>query len=222
MNVRPSSDYNNSVKFSGIPIAKSVNRVKNIETAIDLYQVTPRDKEFLHILDKKTNMKRLMPKSRITPLEFDIWHDMLHMAVEKAVRSGKKCVIAAVDKKPCGIMTYTPGHKAFELDYICTWPVETGKKVPLAGKTLFKHLFDSFLQTNASKINLTAMRNGPFNIVSKYSTLGFGQNGGENFFTSMSAYRHKIFNKMLELNDMISTTSIRNAEDVDLSKVLEV
>lgn len=219
MNVQ---NCNNSVNFRGIHIAKSVNRMKNIETVIDLYQITSKDKEFLKVLDKNTNMKRLMPHSRITPLEFDIWHDMLHMAVEKSNSSRKKCIIAAVDKKPCGIMTYTPSHKAFELDYICTWPVEIGKKVPLAGKTLFKHLFDSFLQTDASKINLCAMRNGPFNVVSKYSSLGFGQNGGENFFTSMSAYRHKIFTKMLELNDMIKTTSIKDAEDVELSKVLEV
>lgn len=222
MNVRSCTDYNNSINFKGIHIAKSVNRVKNIETAIDLYKVTQKDKEFLKTLDMNTNMKALMPHARITSLEFGIWHDMLHMAVEKSSSSRKKCIIAAVDKKPCGIMTYTPSHNAFELDYICTWPVETDKKVPLAGKTLFKHLFSSFLDSNASKINLTAMRNGPFNIVSKYSSLGFGQNGGENFFTSMTAYRHKIFAKMLELNDMISTTLVKNAEDVDLSKVLDV
>ena len=128
MQIQNKFNHHTQQSFSGINIAKSTNCIKNIETNIDLFEITKKDKTFLNKLRASVKMNELMPNSRITKAEFDRWQEMLNLALDKAQYKDRKCIIAAKDKKPCGIITFHPGQNKYYLDCICTWPVETGKK----------------------------------------------------------------------------------------------
>ena len=216
------SMYNAKPNFAGIRLAKSTNCIKNIETSIDLYEITQKDKAFLKRLRESVNVKELMPSEKITRQEYDRWQEMLNLALDKAASEDRKCVIAATNNKPCGIITYLPGKNKYYIDCICTWPVETGKKVTLAGQTLFKQMFSDFLSGKANIIDLTAILNGPFSTVSKYMKLGFKQIGGENYLVAMRTNRENTKQTMAELNKIITTTPSNEKEQVNLLNKLEL
>ena len=222
MQIQNKFNHHTQQSFSGINIAKSTNCIKNIETNIDLFQITKKDKTFLNKLRNSVKMNELMPDSRITKAEFDRWQEMLNLALDKAQNKDRKCIIAAKNKKPCGIITFQPGKNKYYLDCICTWPVETGKKVTLAGQTLFKQMFTDFLNSKANILDLTAILNGPFDTVSKYSKLGFKQIGGENWLVAMRTNRDTTEKTMKKLDNIINTTKANNNDDVNLLNVLEV
>ncbi len=222
MQIQNKFNHHTQQSFSGINIAKSTNCIKNIETNIDLFEITKKDKPFLNKLRASVKMNELMPNSRITKAEFDRWQEMLNLALDKAQNKDRKCIIAAKDKKPCGIITFLPGQNKYYLDCICTWPVETGKKVTLAGQTLFKQMFTDFLNSKANILDLTAILNGPFDTVSKYSKLGFKQIGGENWLVAMRTNRDTTEKTMKKLDNIINTTKANNNDDVNLLNVLEV
>lgn len=222
MRIQNNFSHSKQQSFSGINIAKSTNCIKNIETNIDLFEITNKDKIFLNKLRNSVKMNELMPDSRITKAEFDRWQEMLNLALDKAQNKDRKCIIAAKDKKPCGIITFQPGQNKYYLDCICTWPIETGKKVTLAGQTLFKQMFADFLNSKANILDLTAILNGPFDTVSKYSKLGFKQIGGENFLVAMRTNRDTTEKTMKKLDNIINTTKSNNNDDINLLNVLEV
>ena len=210
------------LKFTGIHIANSTNYIKNAETNIDLYQITRNDRAFLQKLRNTIKMNELMPDAKITKSEFDRWQEMLNVALDKALNTDRKCFIAAKDNKPCGIITFHPGKNKYHLDCICTWPVEAGKKVVLAGQTLFKQMFTDFLGSKANILSLDAILNGPFDTVSKYSRLGFKQVGGENWLVAMRTNRETTEKTMKHLNNIINTTSANNDKDFNLLETLDL
>lgn len=211
-----------SPKFCGIHIANSTNCIKNAETSIDLYQITRKDASFLQKLRNTIKMDELMPSNKITKSEFDRWQEMLNVAIDKALNSDRKCIIAAKDSKPCGIITFQPGKNKYHLDCICTWPVETGKKVTLAGQTLFKQMFADFLNGKANVLSLDAILNGPFDTVSKYTRLGFKQVGGENWLVAMRTNRETTEKTMKHLNNIINTTQTNNNKEINLLDTLDL
>lgn len=71
MQILKSSCQTQSPDFKGIHIANSTNWVKNIETSIDLYQITNKDRDFLKKLQDSVDMKRLMPDKNISKAEYD-------------------------------------------------------------------------------------------------------------------------------------------------------
>lgn len=210
------------LKFTGIHIANSTNYIKNAETNIDLYQITRNDRAFLQKLRNTIRMNELMPDAKITKSEFDRWQEMLNVALDKALNTDRKCFIAAKDNKPCGIITFHPGKNKYHLDCICTWPVEAGKKVVLAGQTLFKQMFTDFLGSKANILSLDAILNGPFDTVSKYSRLGFKQVGGENWLVAMRTNRETTEKTMKHLNNIINTTSANNDKDLNLLETMDL
>ena len=210
------------LKFTGIHIANSTNYIKNAETNIDLYQITRNDRAFLQKLRNTIKMNELMPDAKITKSEFDRWQEMLNVALDKALNTDRKCFIAAKDNKPCGIITFHTGKNKYHLDCICTWPVEAGKKVVLAGQTLFKQMFTDFLGSKANILSLDAILNGPFDTVSKYSRLGFKQVGGENWLVAMRTNRETTEKTMKHLNNIINTTSANNDKDLNLLETLDL
>ncbi len=222
MQIRNSFKSGSTSTFNGIHIANSTNCIKNTETSIDLYLITHKDKSFLKKLRETIQTAKLMPDKHITKPEFDRWQEMLDVAVDKAFSTERKCFIAAKNNKPCGIITYHTGKNKYYLDCICTWPIEIGKKVTLAGQTLFKQMFTDFLNSKANFIDLTAILNGPFDTVSKYTRLGFKQTGGENWLVAMRINRNTTERTMKHLNDIINTTNISNSDDVNLLEKLEL
>lgn len=210
----------NSQNFTGIHIANSKNCIKNIETNIDLYEITNKDRAFLKKLRESVKMSELMPDKNISQQGYDRWQEMLNLAIDKAFNSDRKSVIAVNDNKPCGIITFMPGKRTYKLDCICTWPVEIGKKVTLAGQTLFKQMFEDFLTAKSHFIELVAILNGPFSVVHKYMHLGFKQTGGENFLVAMRTNQEQVKNTMKTLDDIIITNHISDAKDINLLEKL--
>ncbi len=211
-----------SPNFKGIHLATSRTCIKNLETSIDLYEVTNKDRAFLKKLKETVKMSDLMPDKMISKEGYDRWQEMLSLAVDKAAGSDRKTIIAAKDNKPCGIITYKPDKRTYELDCICTWPVEAGKKVALAGQTLFKQMFSEFLKQKSNFIELVAILNGPFPVVHKYMRLGFKQTGGENFLVAMRTNQEQVKNTMKYLDDIIITTPVNDSKDVNLLEKLDL
>lgn len=139
---------------------------------LKLYKITDKaDFKFLKNLPDNIHTKDLMPN--LTKDEYSRWDEMLQYAVDNSQKSGNITYIETYNNKPCGIITFSPDKNIFKLDCICTWPVEIGKKVKLAGQTLFYQLFKDFQQLNGKKLKLEAITNGPYDTISKYKKLSF-------------------------------------------------
>ena len=61
MQIQNKFNHHTQQSFSGINIAKSTNCIKNIETNIDLFEITKKDKTFLNKLRASVKMNELMP-----------------------------------------------------------------------------------------------------------------------------------------------------------------
>ncbi len=139
---------------------------------LHLYKITDRnDFKFLKDLSSRIKIDELMPN--LSKQEADRWHEMLEYAVNCAHSSGNITYIETINNQPCGIITYNSDKNTTILDCICTWPVETGKKVCLAGKALFYQLFKDFKDSHGKKLKLDAITNGPYDVITKYEQLGF-------------------------------------------------
>lgn len=200
--------------FKAREIAQTRTIIKNIETKITLYELNHKDKTFLTQLPEKVDLQKLMPN--LTPQGYSRWKEMLQVAVDKALLTDRKSCLAVVDNKPCGIITYKPGKRTFDLDCICTWPVEFGKKVKAGGKTLFNQLFNTVMEQKSEKIKLEAITNGPFETVENYKKLGFFITGGEGHKVFMETNSNKIQKTLKKLNDFIEYKPVLNSENENL------
>jgi len=154
-----------SPKFGALHIANAGN--------LQIYKLTDSaDKKFIKNLASSVNMCELMPN--LGKEEADRWNEMLSYAVDNAQCPENITYIETLNNKACGIITFRPGNTSF-LDCICTWPIEVGKKVKLAGKTLFFQMFKDVQALKSKKLKLEAITNGPYNTVKKYEELGFKQ-----------------------------------------------
>ena len=156
--------YNNNTPNFGALHVANCGKIK-------IYKLTDSsDMKFIKLLRDNIDMSKLMPN--LTRDEYLRWHEMLEYAVDNAQKSGNSTYIEAINNKPCGIITYTPGSVT-KLDCICTWPIEFGQKVKLAGQTLFYQVFQDFQKIKGKRIKLDAITNGPFDTIKKYQNLGF-------------------------------------------------
>lgn len=216
------NNFNSNPNFNGIHVAKSTNIIDGVKTSIDLYKMTPKDDKFLMQLRSTKKMKDLMPDNRITPFQFNRWQFLFEYVISQSFHRGEHSYLAAVNKKPCGIISFKPTETKFDLDCICTWPVEVGKKVKMAGQTLFKQMFEDFKNSNANIINLTAITDGPYSTVPKYMRLGFKQTGGEDNFVTMRTNREDVTKTLEKLNENIETTQISGGKDENLFDILSI
>lgn len=175
-----------------------------------IYKTTHADKAFMQHLQETVKLNELMPQ--IPQAKIDIWEELFKLATDFSTFSGKTGFMITNKNTPCGLAAFTPKH----LDIICTWPIETGKKVPYAGTVLMKTVFEEFLKSKNNFLKLTAVTNGPFSNVSKFTRLGFKQTGGENYTTAMQTTRDKVINVLEQLNEKIQTTTLSSPQIVDL------
>lgn len=142
--------------------------------AIKIYRICDiSDKKFL-----KKLAEEIKPGDMLTGLgkdERNRWHEMLRYAVDNAQSPDNITYLETLNNKPCGIITFRLGANSSNLDCVCTWPTEVGKKVKMAGKVLFYQLFKDFQQSKSKKLKLEAITNGPYNTIKKYEELGFKQ-----------------------------------------------
>ena len=139
---------------------------------LSLYKITDlSDKKYIKNLSEKIKIKELMPN--LGKDESDRWQEMLEYAVDNAQYPENITYLETHNNKPCGIITFRTENKTTFLDCICTFPTEIGKKVSLAGKTLFYQMFKDIQNIRNSRLELEAITNGPIDVVSKYEDLGF-------------------------------------------------
>lgn len=216
------NNFNNqsyNPNFNAIQVAKVKSNLKNIETNLKIYELSAKDdKCFLKKLPQKIDMKSLMPD--LSNQEYARWHEMLEYAVDNAMLSDRKTLLAVKDEKPCGILVFLPGKNKFHLDCICTWPVEYGQKVKLAGTALFNQLFKIFDKSKSGKIKLEAITNGPYDTVAKYKKLGFSECGGQDSKIFMESNAQRIKSTLNNLKNLISDTEIKNSERENLNEIL--
>jgi len=186
---------------------------------LQIYKLTDAaDKKFIKRLASTVKMDELMPALRKE--EAERWNEMLTYAVDNAQYPENVTYIETLNNKVCGIITFRPGNNSL-LDCICTWPVEAGKKVKLAGKTLFYQLFKDFLELKSKKLKLEAITNGPYNTVKKYEELGFKQTSSvyptKIIMETNSSKLKEIFQK---LKNIINYEPVE-PQKVNLSQIIE-
>lgn len=188
---------------------------------LKLYKITDRsDFRFLRELPSKININELMPN--MTKTEADRWHEMLDYAVDRANISGNITYIETYKNKPCGLITYYPEKNTTTLDCICTWPIEVGKKVQLAGKTLFYQLFNDFQNLRGKKIKLDAITNGPYNVIKKYEQLGFKKTSNVHpTKTEMEIQAQKVKESLNRIENILDYEA-GTQEKIDLFRELDI
>lgn len=210
-----------SPSFKAVHISAVRNFTENIEKTINLYELNGKyDKSFLKLLPQKIKMEKFMRD--LTAPAYSRWQEMLQYAVDNALKIDHQSYLAVTDNKPCGILVFLPGKNKFHLDCICTWPVEYGKKVKLAGSTLFAQLFKKFSGSKAQKLNLEAITNGPYDTVSKYKKLGFIECGGEGSKIFMETNTQRAGKKLKELEEIIHFENINDNTNQKLTEMLEI
>ena len=205
-----------NVNFQGINIA-NVNVAGN---SFKLYRLTSKDKQFVNELYHNIDLKEMMPN--LKSLEYTIWDNMTSHGLFDGSWHCAQSILTTLNKKPCGVANYTLASRNSELNYISTWPLEKGKKVSFAGKSLFMHIFQDFLKTDFRSINLAAMTYAPFDVVSKYLSLGFKSRGGDNFQNLMTINRDSVINTVEKLKKNIQYEPLNEKLDKDLYEVLDV
>ena len=210
----------NNNSFQGIHTAKIICNLNNSKQCIDLYQIDKHDKVFLKQLRDNIDLKRRMPG--LCKYEYERWHEMLELATDEASREYNSSFIAAVDNKPCGIISFNPGKKNFHLNCICTWPIEFGEKVKLAGQSLFYQMFKVFDCNKSAKLQLEAITNGPFDTVSKYKKLGFKPTGALDHKVFMEANKYDIQKTLINMKDVMEYIPQHPQKEIRLAQQLEI
>ncbi|MCM1009325.1 MAG: hypothetical protein NC390_00415 [Fusobacterium sp.] len=205
-----------NTNFRGIHIANAATRVNGVSNNFKLYKITDRDTDFLQNMYQKFNLRELMP--RLSEQEVDIWTSVFRKAVDSSVRPNQTAFLIATDNKPCGLAVSSVGYyNRYKLNQICTLPVEPGKRVVLAGKTLFRPIFDAFLASGCKDMELEALKFGPFSPVTKYLQMGFGMYGGSDYVELMRINRAKAEKTLKQLDELISYSPVQSRGEVSQS-----
>ena len=164
---------------------------------MDLTQITlEEDKKFLKELEK-IDYKKLC--SNLRPELQERWQKVFNYSLNSALDGDHTTYIAFESKTPCGILTFIE-DSSFFLDAICAIPNKQGKKTNLVGKTLFYQIFKDANRENANSIELKAINDGPFNVIDKYSKLGFKtEQHATDEYTPMRCSKHTIKQQLKEL-----------------------
>ena len=204
--------------FGAIPIARTKNKFKGLTTKIDLYELTKSDRKFIENLSLDTDFNKNLSKME----EFDRnrWKKVFDYTIESAQNTENQSVIAFSGHKPCGILSFFDEVSSIFLDAVCAIPQHGGKKVNLGGTTLIYQLFKFAESYKVKNITLSAVTDGPFDVISKYKRLGFKDLGMEGNYVKMSCNQYKIKEKLKELSLIIEYEPVKNPEKVNLEDLI--
>ncbi len=194
------SSYNNK-NFKALKIAKTSNFSHNCATNIDLYKILKDDTFFLEKLEQKIKFKELFPK--LDSYSLERWENIFRYCVDRAKKNENFSYVAICDNKPCGILTAIKQGNNLYLDGICSIPVEINKKVNNLGKTLFLQFFKDVKAQDCKSASLSAVNNGPFNVVKKYEKLGFIKDPCSYPYSKMVCNKFKIEQQTKQLEKEI-------------------
>lgn len=212
---------NHSPQFKATKVATATNMAKNFDTKIDIYKLNPKvDSIFLKKWKEKINIKNLFPKLP----EFDKarWQQVFDYSIDSAADRDFTAYVAVNNNKPCGIISYLHNKKnAIFIDGVCSVPIDTNKKVPLAGTTLIYQAFIDAKEKDSEEIVLDAVNNGPFNIIEKYKTFGFKINSVGDKYTNMRCKERQRDEQLKNLEKIIDYTPCETEENIDLTQFID-
>ena len=217
--MRMKVSFRDNVIFKGMPISDI--KVLGSKSIYKLYDINPHDANFLEKMYKSINLKKMMPKMHEG--DIFIWDSMLKSAIDCSKNSYRKAFLETCDNIPCGILNYTAFDTFYHLNYVVTFPTKPQNRVPYAGQILFNELFQRFIpEKDVTKIEMQALRNSPFDPISKYLKLGFWQCGGDNFSEVMKINKEKASAALKKQSEYLTSTPLSNQANVDLNKVIDL
>ncbi len=192
MNINPTythQNYSHIQNFKATRVATTSNVLNNFQTEIQIFKIGHEDKTFLQKLKDKINYQELCPK-----LSADLqkrWQRVFNYCISKASELGNTTYLAFHKDMPCGILTYGCDGNKILFDGVCSIP-QGNKKVPFTGQTLIYQLFKDASDKKAKTIELKAVTDGPFDVVSKYEELGFKADPTSGYYTNMRCNKYNI------------------------------
>lgn len=199
-NITYSQNYSQFQNFKATRVATTSNVLNNFQTEIKLFKIGKEDKTFLEKLKNKINYQELC-----TNLSVDLqkrWQKVFNYCISKATELGNTTYLAFHKDKPCGILTYGCDGNKILFDGVCSIP-QANKKVPFTGQTLIYQLFKDASDKKAKTIELKAVADGPFDVVSKYKDLGFKADPTSGYYTNMRCNKYNIPEQLKRLQSEI-------------------
>ncbi len=191
--------------FRAIHIANANNSVKGVATNFKIYRITERDSDFLDCM-KAIDLGRLMPKMRAT--DVDTWDSVLKSGLMYARDTERKAFLLASESRPCGIIAAKKQFNKYMVESFCTFPIEPEKRLPLAGKTLIRPLFEDFLSSAQRTLELNALKYSPFSGISTYLSLGFKMCGGSDYVELMRTNKDLVRQTLKKLDSLMTYSPV--------------
>ena len=219
----------NYTKFEGLPLSRIKATTKEKTAEYTLYKVFPKDCDFLNDVYNNIDLTKRMPG--LAHNKYFIWNQVIKLGLCGSLgKANTTILIANKHKNPCGFLNFTEYDKKYQVNYVATWPVIPKVKEFMAGKVLFAELFNSFVKSNNTLIELEALRNAPFDPISKYMELGFRFCGGSNYQETpwlnlpikMRINKDNVLKITEKLKKNIQRQEIPNPQEIDLYKKLNI
>lgn len=208
----------NTFNFKAIPIAKTKNTFHGITTKIDLYELTKSDYSFVKELASNVNFKETL--NNMDEFGRKRWRKVFDYAIESLQNNENNSIMAFSNNMPCGILSFFDEVRSLYLDVVCAIPQKNGRKINFCGTTLIYQLFKYAESFKVKNISLSAVTDGPFDVISKYESLGFKNLGMENNYVKMSCNQYKIKEKLNELSSVIDYKPIGIKQNVCLEDLI--
>lgn len=204
-------------QFSGIHIATAHIKLPMREANLELYKLSEIDFPFLNNLTKSLNFRELYPN--LTDNDYRLWGFIRDRVFQQS--QNQDTFIVTKDNVPCGALKYSKKPSFYSIEGRITWPLEKGKKEPLAGKSLTLMLFNLFLRDNCRLIRSCVARNTSFDTVTKAISMGFGLGGGDEYNELMSIGREKIQKVIDNYRNIVEIEEKESLEDIPLENFLK-
>lgn len=203
--------------FQAKQIAKAYVKGTLHRQQIDLYSLDEKDLDFAKSLIKNLNLEKLYPHEK-SYTGFKEWKSIIESGFSGI--GTKKVILAAQNKKPCGVMTFFEKDKQLNLSYIAKWRPRPNQDVSFVGKVLMHHLFDVADKESVLNISLVPSHCFPRgkNCREFYSQFGFRRSAQNTFNLFGADYKQKA----KKLEDYFEFSNIENAPIIDSNKEFDI
>lgn len=206
------------INFKARQTAVTKNMFKSVATRIDLYELGANDKKFLEKLKSSVDFDKNL--AQIPEFDRKRWQKVFNYTIESAKNPDNCAFVAISSSKPCGIISFWEDAKSLYLDAICDIPQNNGRRINFTGSTLFYQLFKIAEKLKVKCINLAAVIDGPFDVISKYKEKGFKETGSEGEYITMTCNKYKIKEQLEKLSSEIQYKPVINAPNRNLNDLI--
>ena len=203
-----------SQNFEARKIALTRNVFNNKKTNIELYELSSSDRNLLNHIGQNISIKEMFPNLKNEKVRS--WQEILDFTVNVAKASGVKKILALSNNKPCGLATVQIEKDSLNLIGIVSIPQDVNKKETFVANTIFCHLFKLANSLKVKNIALEAVKNSPFNLVKKYSELGFEIDKAGDRYISMVCPRRNILEQFAKLKKLIHYQEIKSHKQITI------